>query len=200
MLSLRPVSSLTFWSSFCPWAGPWMWDATQDGRATWTPAGPSTPALKAMTCNKQVSKKKVETKCSCRLSSACLEFVVTESLLNFFSYFFRRSCYSRGHWRLCVQRGEEGFVLCRCSDRNSLRGAVFDRKLWSAFAPSDCELMLYIIDLLCEGFWVDGALLLFPRGVLGAQRLHGGGRHQHRTRASFTETTQSHTGAVPQPL
>lgn len=149
MLSLRLVSSLTFWSSFCPWAGPWMWDATQDGRATWTPAGPSTPALKAMTCNKQVSKKNVN---KMQLSSAFLEFVFTESLLNFLSH-FRRSCYSRGHWRLCVQRGEEGFVLCRCSDRNSLRGAVFDRKLWSAFAPSDCGLMSYIINLPCEGFW-----------------------------------------------
>lgn len=79
-------------------------------------------------------QKKVESKCSCRLLFACLEFMVTASLLNFLSH-FRRSFYSRGHWRRCVQRGEKGFVLCGCSDRNSLRGAIVDRKLWSAFVP-----------------------------------------------------------------
>lgn len=43
-------------------------------------------------------------------------------------------------------------------------------------------------------------LCCFPRGVISAQWLNGGGRHQHRTHVWFEQTTQSHTGAVPQPL
>lgn len=43
-------------------------------------------------------------------------------------------------------------------------------------------------------------LCCFPRGVISAQWLNGGGRHQHRTHAWFEQATQSHTGALPQPL
>ena len=136
MWSRHPVSSPTFWSSCCPWAGPWTWDVTQGGQGTSIPVGPSTPAQTAMTRNKLVIywqtspvdwRRIVQN--ACQHVSACW---VIKSMLNFFGC--RGSSYSRGHRRFSLQWGEEGFVLCRCSDRDSLRRSIFHRKFWSAFA------------------------------------------------------------------
>lgn len=62
-------------------------------------------------------------------------FAVCGHWVNVLLSHLRGSCYSWGHRRLSVQWGEAGLVLCRRSDRNSLRGSVSDRKLWSAVTP-----------------------------------------------------------------
>lgn len=100
-----------------------------------------------------------------------------------------------GHGRVGVQWREEGSVLRRRPDRDSLRHSIVDRKFRSGFPPPAVKSQTRRVT---NRQW--RILLLLCRRLIVTQRLYCRGRHQHRPDARFAQTTQSDTRALSQPF
>lgn len=81
-------------------------------------------------------------------------------MLVFCFIYCRGNSDSWGHRRFGVQRGEESFVLCWCSDRDRLRCSILDRKFWSA--PSNINRWMFLCDENpVRDLWLTVCHLLF---------------------------------------